>query len=80
MSIKFLKDKNYKLEKIMKYIDKDDINEINESYDDLIKEQAFTPSYWLNVWENEIISSKKKNLSFCRKKNSKRICSIIIIR
>jgi len=68
MSIKFLKDKNYKLEKIMKYIDKDDRNEINESYDDLIKEQAFTPAYWLNVWENEIISSKKKIYLFVEKK------------
>ena len=60
MSIKFLKDKNYKLEKIMRYIDKDDKYELNESYDYVIKEDGFTPIYWLNMWEKEIVSSKKK--------------------
>ena len=68
MSIKFLKDKNYKLEKIMRYIDKDDKYELNESYDYVIKEDGFTPIYWLNMWEKEIVSSKKKIYMFVDKK------------
>jgi GNAT superfamily N-acetyltransferase len=67
MSIKYIKGKNFNINKILKYIPEKDQEELNISYDNNFILEEFTPKYWLYIWYNRIESSKKKIYLYLKK-------------